>query len=93
MSAQHFAHLVKHAFTESKDLAPVGTGKNALVGFAAGFLFGPIGVGLYLGSMTDFILSLAMVLLGAIMTAGLAAPIFWCLCGAWAYTRIRNSNR
>lgn len=93
MSAHHFAHIVTHAFSSSSQMTPVGAGKNALVGFVAGFLFGPIGVGLYLGSAADFALSLGMVLLGSIMTAGLGAPVFWCLCGAWAYTRIKNSNR
>ncbi|MGH7243431.1 MAG: hypothetical protein ACREJD_08455 [Phycisphaerales bacterium] len=92
MSNQEFGHLVRHAFKESKNMNPVGAGKNAFVAFFAGFLFGPIGVGIYLGSFVDFILSLGMVIAGSIMTAGIGAPVFWALCGAWAAARVRNSN-
>lgn len=92
MSNSHFAHAVGHAFREAKGMPPVGSGKNPLIGFVMGFFFGPIGVGLYLRSVGDFFLSLAMVLMGAFFTAGLATPVFWVLCGAWAYTRIKNSN-
>ena len=72
---------------------PVGEGKNAMVGFMAGFAFGPIGVGLYLRSVSDFVMTLGMVLIGTFMTAGVGAPLFWVLCGAWAFVRIRNSNK
>ena len=92
MSNLHFTNLVQHAFKESKNMAPVGKGKTPLVGFMAGFLFGPIGVGVYLGSMPDFVMSLGMVIVGTLMTVTVGAPFFWVLCGVWAYMRIRHSN-
>lgn len=92
MSNANFTRAVGLTFKQAKNMAPVAKGKNPFVGFAVGFLFGPIGVGLYLQSAADFALALAMVLLGAFFTAGIAAPVFWCLCGAWAFVRIRHSN-
>lgn len=87
-----YAHVVKHAFEHSKDMPSVGPGKNALVAFAAGFLFGPFGVGIYLRSAGDFFITLTLVILGSVMTAGIAAPVLWMLCGAWAAVRVKNSN-
>lgn len=68
-------------------------GKNALVAFFAGFLFGPFGVGAYLRSWSDFIVTLGLVLAGTVMTAGVGAPVFWVMCGIWAATRVANSNK
>lgn len=93
MSNAHFAHAVSSAFKQSKNMAPVGEGKNALVAFAMGFLFGPFGVGLYLKSFGDFAMTLTLVIGGSVLTAGVGAPVFWLLCGAWAYVRVQNSKR
>ncbi len=87
-----FTHAVGTAFKQSKSMTPVGIGKNPLVGFAMGFLFGPFGVGLYLKSVGDFVITLCIVLAGTFLTVGVAAPILWVLCGAWAFVRISNSN-
>ena len=92
MSNAVFSQAVRGAFKQSKGMPPVGNGKNPLVGFAMGFLFGPFGVGGYLRSWGDFFLTLTIVLGGTFVTGGVAAPVLWCICGAWAYTRIRNSN-
>ncbi len=92
MSNVAFSGAVRQAFKQSKDMPPVGQGKNPLVGFALGFCFGPIGVGAYLKSWGDFFLTLTIVLGGTFVTGGVAAPVLWCICGAWAYSRIRNSN-
>jgi len=87
-----YGHIVGKAFKESKHMAPVGQGRNPLVGFAMGFLLGPLGVGLVLKSPADFFITLTLVILGSLATVGVAAPVLWCLCGAWAYVRIRNSQ-
>ena len=92
MSMHPYSHLVGHAFKHSKNMPPVGQGKNPLLGFVLGFLFGPIGVGIYLGSLGDFAITLGLVLAGTFLTAGVAAPLLWTLCGAWALVRIKNSN-
>ena len=56
-------------------------GKSKLAALFAGFLFGPFGVGLYLGSIVDFVMSLGLVVFGLLMTVGIGAPVFWALCG------------
>lgn len=93
MSNKHFGHLVEHAFEESKNMTPVSEGKSAMAAFFAGFLFGPFGVGIYLRSWGDFIMSLGLVVGGTIMATGLGAPIFWILCGIWAAARVSNSRK
>lgn len=93
MSNIVFSNAVRQAFKQSNGMPPVAKGKNPLVGFAMGFLFGPIGVGLYLKSWGDFFLTLTIVLVGSFVTAGVAAPVLWCVSGAWAYKRIHDSNK
>lgn len=92
MSNVAFSGAVRHVFKQSKTMPPVASGRNPLVGFAMGFLFGPFGVGLYLKSFGDFFLTLALVLGGTVVSGGVAAPVLWCVCGAWAFVRIRDSN-
>jgi hypothetical protein len=92
MSNVVFSRAVGQAFKQSKGMPPVAKGKNPLVGFALGFLFGPFGVGLYLQSFGDFFFTLAVVIAGTFATGGVAAPVLWCICGAWAYKRISNTN-
>lgn len=92
MSIQ-FNSVVGTAFRESKKMAPVASGKSAIVAFFAGFLFGPFGVGLYLWSFADFIVLMGLVLLGSVVTVGVAAPVLWVLCGAWGATRVNQANK
>lgn len=87
-----FSHLVGHAFRESKHLTPVPPGRSAFAAFFAGFLFGPFGTGVYLRSWTDFFVPLGLIFAGTFLTAGLGAPVFWMLCGAWGAVRVRNSR-
>ena len=93
MSNIVFSNAVRQAFKQSNGMPPVAKGKNPLVGFAMGFLFGPFGVGLYLKSWGDFFLTLTIVLVGTFVTGGVAAPVLWCVSGAWAYKRIHDSNK
>lgn len=92
MLNQPYIHAVGQCLKQSKRLAPVSRGKSPPVAFLMGFLFGPIGVGLYLRSFTDFAVSGAMVVAGSMLTVGIGAPLFWCLCGLWAAVRVANSN-
>jgi hypothetical protein len=87
-----FAHAVGHAFKEAKHLPKVGEGKNPLIAFCVGFLFGPFGLGLYLQSKIDCIVPLVLILLGGFFTAGIATPLLWMLCGAWGWVRVNNAN-
>lgn len=91
MNNQQFGHVVQHAFAASKHMKPVAKGKTPGRAFLFGFLFGPIGVGIYLRSWGDFAATLALVLIGSFTTAGVAAPVFWMLSGAWAHARVKHS--
>lgn len=89
----NFGHVVGTAFKQSRSMAPVGSGRSAIVAFFAGFLFGPFGVGIYLKSFADFIVLMGLVLLGSVFTVGVAAPVLWVLCGAWGATRVNQANK
>jgi hypothetical protein len=93
MSNQPYVQIVGHAFRESEKMPRVGAGKSPVAAFVVGFMFGPLGVGLYLKSWPDFFLLLGLILVGSFMTAGLGAPFFWCLCGFWGAARVARSNR
>lgn len=92
MSIQ-FGPIVGKAFRESKNMAPVASGKSAIVAFFAGFLFGPFGVGLYLWSFADFIVLLGLVILGSVVTVGVGAPVLWIMSGAWGAMRVNQANK
>jgi hypothetical protein len=89
---QSFVRIVGHACRESKNMPSVGAGKSAVLAFLAGVLLGPFGVGFYLRSWLDFTVLLALVLVGAFMTVGIGAPVFWMLCGAWGAMRVNRAN-
>lgn len=92
MVGHPFTHVVSHAFREAKHMPGVGAGKSAVVAFFAGFLLGPLGVGLYLRSLGDFVVTLGLVVVGSMLTVGVGAPVFWALCGAWAAYRVSSSK-
>jgi len=89
MSNQHFFHAVSHAFKEAKHMPSTGRNKSAGLAFFLGFLFGPIGTGLYLQTWTDFFVPLLFVIGGSVMTVGIGAPVFWILCGVWGAVRAK----
>lgn len=74
-----------------------GRGKNALFGFALGFLFGVFGVGLALRSMREALICLIFALPIAIglevVTFPLADLIVPLFCGFWVVAIIDRDNR
>ncbi|MEJ0090593.1 MAG: hypothetical protein WDM80_12735 [Limisphaerales bacterium] len=76
-------------------LEPLDDIKNPFVAAACGFLFGGIGLGLYLRSLKDFLIPFA--LLFAVIILGiptgeallLAVPFIWAVYG---YYRVKTSN-
>lgn len=76
-------------------LEPLDGIKNPFVAAACGFLFGGIGLGLYLRSLKDFLIPFA--LLFAVIILGiptgeallLAVPFIW---AAYGYYRVKGSN-
>lgn len=71
-----------------------GSGKDPRVGFAVGLLLGALGVGLYLRSLKDGLLSFAACyMVGTILDCWAVHPICWLLCGCWVTMRIKASNQ
>ena len=76
-------------------LEPLDGIKNPFVAAASGFLFGGIGLGLYLKSLKDFLIPFA--LLFAVIILGiptgeallLAVPFIW---AGYGYYRVKTSN-
>jgi len=85
-SIWHHLHHAHHG-------PPLKSPKNPFIAFAMGFLFGPFGAGLYLGSWFDFFALLSVLLLATCGSAGVAAPVFWCFCGLWAAIRAHSFNK
>jgi len=92
MSQHPYVHVVRHAFKHAKEMPSVGKGKSPVAAFVAGVLFGPFGIGLYLRSWGDFLVLLGLLLAGSFMTVGVAAPVFWVLCGVWGAVRVQQAN-
>jgi hypothetical protein len=81
-----------HTLHHARHGPPLKNPKNPFIAFVCGFLFGPFGVGIYLGNWTDFFLPLTAVILASCGTAGIAAPIAWMFCGAYGAIRASSSS-
>lgn len=57
-----------------------------------GFLFGPVGIGIYLESTLDFFWSLALLLGFGIVIPGLGLIPGWCFSAWFGYLRVLTSN-
>ena len=88
-----YGHIVGKAFRDARNLPPVGRGKSAVMAFVVGVLFGPIGLGMYLRSWGDFFIPLILIIGGSVLTAGVGAPFFWILTGAWGAWRVTLANQ
>jgi hypothetical protein len=88
----HANHVLAQGLKAAKNGPPVKEGKSAFVAFLAGFLFGPFGCGVYLESFQDFFVPLVLVLGASFMTGGVAAPVAWMFCGAYAAMRVNSSE-
>jgi hypothetical protein len=62
-------------------------------GFVLGFLLGPIGVGVLLRSVFDFLLSLAVCTAILTLCEYEAMPLCWLFCGAWTAGRLHRRRR
>lgn len=85
--------IIDECMKKSADPRFPGLGKNPKVGFAMGVLLGALGVGLYLRSVRDGVLSFATCwLLGCLWESWITCLICWLLCGCWVTMRIRAST-
>ena len=88
----HANHLLREGLKIAQHGPPVKPHKSAAVAFVAGFVFGPLGTGLYLESFEDFLVPLLIVLGATFLTAGIAAPIAWMFCGCYGAMRVNSQG-
>jgi hypothetical protein len=87
--------IVGGLFSIADQLEPLNGIKNPFVAAACGFLFGGIGLGLYLKSFKDFLIPFALLFAVAILGVPtgealmLAVPFIW---AAYGYYRVKTSN-
>jgi len=92
---KHGHSIVGSLFSIADQLEPLDDIKNPFVAAACGFLFGGIGLGIYLKSVKDFLipwaLMFAIVILGIPTGEALLAvvPFVW---AAYGYYRVKTSN-
>ena len=92
---KHDHTILGWLFSIADQLEPLNNIKNPILAAACGFLFGGIGLGLYLRSLKDFLIPFA--LLFAIVILGIptgeallvAVPFIW---AAYGYYRVKSSN-
>lgn len=92
---KHGHSIVGGLFSIADQLEPLDDIKNPFVAAACGFLFGGIGLGIYLKSVKDFLipwaLMFAIVILGIPTGEALlvVVPFVW---AAYGYYRVKTSN-
>src|ERR1035441_7196068 len=84
---KHPHSIVGGLFRIADQLEPLDDIKNPFVAAACGFLFGGVGLGLYLRSLKDFLIPFALLIAVAILgiptgeALMLAIPFIWAACG------------
>jgi hypothetical protein len=92
---KHPHSIVGGLFRIADQLEPLDGIKNPFVAAACGFLFGGIGLGLYLKSFKDFLIPFALLFAVAILgiptgeALMLFVPFIW---AAYGYYRVKTSN-
>jgi hypothetical protein len=92
---KHGHSVLGHLCNIADQLEPLDEIKNPFVAAACGFLFGGIGLGIYLKSVKDFLIPFALMF--AIIILGIptgeallvAVPFVW---AAYGYYRVKTSN-
>ena len=91
--------MLSETFKMLDRLAPLHKPKSAGLAAVLGFLFGGIGLGIYLRSFVDFLFPLGLVIAASVLSTGFASldPQVGVLAGAivaslWGYFRVENSN-
>ena len=83
-----FGNLKKHV----DDMDPLTAKKNLFLAGLIGFLFGPLGVGLYFMSWRDFLICLLVLVCLFICIPGLGALPGWLFSAAYGTYRAKKSN-
>jgi hypothetical protein len=94
MSNDHIAgHAAKLAAAAVKELAPLRKRKNVFLALVMGFVFGPLGVAVYFGSIKDFFVCFGMLLFFSfLLVFGPGELIGWLFSAGYAAWRAHTSN-
>jgi Kef-type K+ transport system membrane component KefB len=75
------------------DKLPILNSRKSPIGACIiGLFFGSIGVGIYLQSLTDFLIPLLVFIVLAVIIPGFGALPGWIFAGLYGYFRVVNSN-
>jgi TM2 domain-containing membrane protein YozV len=74
------------------NLSPLKKRKSSGVASILGFLFGGIGLGIYLQSPVDFLIPIFITLVLGVVLPGIGFLVGAVVSGLWGYFRVENSN-
>jgi hypothetical protein len=77
----------------TKNMPRVGKEKTPWLAWCWGFVLGPIGLGIYLRSWPDFLIPFMLMLMGALVGAGVSGTVMCTLCGCYGAMRVINSRK
>lgn len=83
----HLPDLLKHTIKEIDKNKRPDENKNPFIGAILGFLFGPIGIGIYFNSWKDFFLCLVVLIILAIILVGFGAIPGWLFSAFYGFYR------
>ena len=89
MSWGHFIHFVHSTL---KALPKLDKPKDPTTAAILGFLFGPVGLGIYFKSFLDFFISLGLLILMTILIPGVGIVPGWIFSAAFGYFRAEASH-
>ena len=89
-SPAHFAHAAAEGV---KNLEPLPEKKNAFVAFLVGFLFGGIGLAIYLKSIKEGLMFFMIALAAGILLPGIGLLLVHFGVGCLAAIRVNESNQ
>ena len=87
---KHAADLLKGTKESLEKMKPLKDKKNPFTAALLGFLFGPVGIGIYLESWRDFLTCLGVLIL--LMLTIALTPIGWLFSAAYGFYRVYTSN-
>jgi TM2 domain-containing membrane protein YozV len=74
------------------NLPPLKERKDSGAAAILGFLFGGIGLGIYLKSPVDFLIPIFITLVLGVVLPGIGILVGAVVSGLWGYFRVENSN-
>ncbi len=91
------SHNASHFLTNAKKILegmkPLSTKKDPATAGVLGFLFGPLGAGVYLGSVSDFFWCLGLLVCLTIVVPGIGLIPGWIFSAWYAASRAATSNQ